>query len=202
VHFESASGHHVLHYGIDAVMGWSFRKMFGHSSLDIAVRQLYIATVEQARQPGFYVDWSVPDSAIGRFDVIALHCFLVLHRLKSEAAAQKFLEVYCETLFDDMDRNLREMGVGDLSVGKKVRKLAEGFFGRALAYGHALADDDDQLFNVLRRNLFAGVDPGGTALQQLADYVRRSVYHLALQEVSMLIEGRIEFAPLTKKTDQ
>ena len=183
-------------------MGWSFHKMFGHSSLDTAVRRSYFATVEQARQPGFYVDWSVPDSAIGRFDVIALHCFLVLHRLKSEASAKKFLEVYCETLFDDMDRNLREMGVGDLSVGKKVRKLAEGFFGRAVAYGDALGDDDDQLFNVLRRNLFAGVDPGGSALKHLADYVRRSVSHLALQEVSLLIEGRIEFAPLTKKTDQ
>ena len=183
-------------------MGWSFRNFFGRSSLDTAVRQSYIATVEQARQPGFYVDWSVPDSAIGRFDVIALHCFLVIHRLKSETSAQKFLEVYCEILFDDMDRNLREMGVGDLSVGKKVRKLAEGFFGRAVAYGHALGDDDGQLFNVLRRNLFAGSDPGGTALQQLDDYVRRSVSHLALQEVSSLIEGRIEFAPLTQKTDQ
>ena len=62
---------YLSHYGNAAIMGWSLRKLFGRSSLDIAVRQSYIATVEQARQPIFYEDWSVPDSAIGRFDVIA-----------------------------------------------------------------------------------------------------------------------------------
>ena len=183
-------------------MGWSFRKLFGRSAFDVAVRQSYIATVEQARQSGFYEDWSVPDSAIGRFDVIALHCFLVLHRLKGEASAQKFSEAYCETLFDDMDRNLREMGVGDLSVGKKVRKLAEGFFGRAAAYENALSEGDDRLHDVLRRNLYAEADPGSTALQQLADYVRRNVAHLAAQDVDALVEGRIAFAPVNQKSDR
>ena len=183
-------------------MGWSLRKLFGRSSLDIAVRQSYIATVEQARQPVFYEDWSVPDSAIGRFDVIALHCFLVLHRLKSEPLAQKFSEAFCETLFDDMDRNLREMGVGDLSVGKKMRKLAEGFFGRAAAYDSALSESDERLHAVLRRNLYAEADPGSASLQQLASYVRRSVALLAEQEVATLIEGQIEFAALAQETDR
>lgn len=183
-------------------MSWSLRKLFGRAPFDIAVRQSYIATVEQARQPEFFESWSVPDSAIGRFDVIALHCFLVLHRLKGEVSAQKFSEAYCETLFDDMDRNLREMGVGDLSVGKKVRKLAEGFFGRAAAYENALDEGEDRLHEVLQRNLFAEADPGDAVLRRLADYVRRNVGVLAEQEVSALIEGRIEFAPLIPETDR
>lgn len=182
-------------------MAWSIRNMFRSTSFDIAVRDSYIATVEQARRPMFYAVWGVPDSAIGRFDVIALHCFLVLHRLKGEAAAQKFSEAFCETLFDDMDRNLREMGVGDLSVGKKVRKLAEGFFGRAAAYEIAVVGDDDRLCDALIRNLYAEDGPDRDTLLQIADYVRRSVAVLASQDLAALTEGRIEFASLTKGVD-
>lgn len=182
-------------------MALSFGKFFGRSSFDIAVRNGYIATVEQARQPGFYAVWSIPDSPIGRFDVIALHCFFVLHRLKGEATAQKFSEVYCETLFDDMDRNLREMGVGDLSVGKKVRKLAEGFFGRAAAYEAALAEDDNALCEVLRRNLYAESGPDEKTLAQLASYVRRTVAALEAQDIAELIGGRITFASLLLEPD-
>lgn len=182
-------------------MVWSLRKIFGRSSFDVAVRNAYIATVEQARQPAFFEAWSIPDSPIGRFDVIALHCFFVLHRFKGEGAAQKFSEAYCETLFDDMDRNLREMGVGDLSVGKKVRKLAEGFFGRAAAFETALAGDDSALCDVLRRNLYAEAGPDANTLQQLADYVRRTVVALDSQDIAELIGGRITFAPLCLEAD-
>ena len=183
-------------------MAWSIRNLFRSSSFDIAVRDVYIATVKQARQPAFYDVWRVPDSAIGRFDVIALHCFLVLHRLKGEASAQRFSEAYCETLFDDMDRNLREMGVGDLSVGKKVRKLAEGFFGRAAAYEKALGGSDDDLCDALLRNLYAEDGPDRDTLVQLADYVRRSVVVLAAQDVTALMEGRVEFTSLIQGADR
>jgi cytochrome b pre-mRNA-processing protein 3 len=182
-------------------MGWSLRKLLGRAPFDIAVRQSYIATVEQARQPYFYESWSVPDTAIGRFDMIALHCFLVLHRLKGEASAQKFSEGYCETLFDDMDRNLREMGVGDLSVGKKIRKMAEGFFGRAAAYERALDEGSEHLLDVLRRNLYADTEPNDIVLRQLADYVQRCVVTLAEQDISALTEGRIRFASLISEAD-
>lgn len=170
--------------------------MFGRSPVDIAVRELYNATVAQARQPGFYSNWAVPDTAIGRFDVIVLHSFFVLHRLKNEPSAEKFGEAYCGEVFADMDRNLREMGIGDLSVGKKVRKLAEGFYGRAAAYESALTSDDTVLHEALVRNLYAEVGPDPKTLKKVADYVRRSAGVLAEQSVSNLISGRIEFAPL------
>ena len=175
---------------------WSLRSLFRRKPLDVAASRSYIATVEQARQPGFYRDWQVPDSAIGRFDVIALHAFLLLHRLREEPAAQKFAEAYCGAIFDDMDRNLREMGVGDLSVGKKVRKLAEGFFGRAGAYEAALGDGDDALQDALRRNLYAEQGPDTETLSAVADYMRRCVSALAAQDVDALTRGEIRFAPL------
>ena len=182
-------------------MGWSLRKLLGRAPFDIAVRQSYIATVEQARQPYFYEVWSVPDTAIGRFDMVALHCFLVLHRLRGEASAQKFSGAYCETLFDDMDRNLREMGVGDLSVGKKIRKMAEGFFGRAAAYERALGEGSEHLLDVLRRNLYADMDPDEIVLRQLADYVQRCVIILAAQDITTLIQGRVTFASFISEAD-
>jgi cytochrome b pre-mRNA-processing protein 3 len=193
---SSLHGCDIAERGVWPLSGWSLKKLFGRSSLDVAVRGVYHVTVEQARQPGFYCDWHVPDSAIGRFDVIALHGFLVLHRFKREPSAERFAEAYCGVIFDDMDRNLREMGVGDLSVGKKVRKLAEGFYGRAAAYEKALEDEDGALQKVLVRNLYAEESPEPDALSEVANYVRRNVELLAKQDIELLTSGQIVFAPL------
>jgi cytochrome b pre-mRNA-processing protein 3 len=96
--------------------------------------------VAAARQEVFYARWAVPDTVDGRFDMIALHLFLVLERLKGEGqAVEDFRQVLTDTFFQDMDRSLREMGVGDISVGKKVRKMAEAFYGRVQAYAAALS---------------------------------------------------------------
>lgn len=179
--------------------GWSLKKLFGRSPEELAVRESYVVAVEQARQPGFYRDWQVPDSAIGRFDVIALHAFFVLHRLKGEEAAIEFSTGFCDAIFDDMDRNLREMGVGDLSVGKKVRKLAEGFYGRAEAYEQALSEDDSALQQALVRNLFGAEKPDSRTLDKAVSYVRRNVAVLAAQNTDRLMEGQIEFAPLEEE---
>jgi cytochrome b pre-mRNA-processing protein 3 len=97
-----------------------------------AAQVLYEAIVAAARHPVPYADWGVRDTVDGRFDMIALHAFLVLDRLKGSAEA--FRQELVDELFRDMDRSLREMGVGDISVGKKVRKMAEVFYGRVAAY--------------------------------------------------------------------
>lgn len=179
-------------------MNWSFTSLFRPSAEDTAARRLYRATVAQARQIEFYTDWRVPDSVTGRFDLIALHGFLVLHRLKGDASTASFAQNYAGAIFEDMDRNLREMGVGDLSVGKKVRRMAEGFFGRSAAYDKALAEEGGEpLTDVLGRNLYGAVDFQDSAiLAAVAGYVRRCVDHLATQDVADLTAGRIVFPPL------
>ena len=180
-------------------MKWPFLNLFWPSAEDTAARQLYRATVAQARQVKFYTDWRVPDSVTGRFDLISLHGFLVLHRLKNDPTAASFAQNYAGALFEDMDRNLREMGVGDLSVGKKIRRMAEGFFGRSAAYNKALAEGGEPLTDVLERNLYGVLEMRNEAiLDAVASYVRRCVDHLAAQDVADLTAGRISFAPLSE----
>lgn len=139
---------------------------------------LYGQIVAQARQPGFYADLGVPDTAEGRFDMIVLHVVLVMRRLRAEdavgrAMAQELFDVF----FADMDRNLREMGTSDMSVPKRVRGMAEAFYGRAAVYDAAIdADSVEGLRAALERNLFtsrSGEIVGASGgIDAMATYVR------------------------------
>ena len=124
-------------------------------------RSVYEAIVAAARHPVFYAEWGVADTLDGRFDMISLHTFLVLDRLKG--AEQTFRQELVDEFFRDMDRSLREMGVGDVSVGKKVRKMAEVFYGRVAAYDAALAGQRDALEAALARNVFPDEPAGAGA---------------------------------------
>jgi cytochrome b pre-mRNA-processing protein 3 len=124
-------------------------------------RRLYGAIVAAARQERFYADWGVPDTLDGRFDMICLHMYLALSTLRGKEQLRQKLT---DDFFADMDRSLREMGVGDLSVGKKVRKMAEAFYGRITAY-EAAKDDPVELEKAIERNVLAK-EPG-----KLAAYV-------------------------------
>ena len=120
---------------------------------DVAGR-LYGDVVRQARRPEFFTNCGVPDTAQGRFAMIALHAFLVLHRLKRDRGSGVALaQGVFDAMFTDMDRNLREMGTGDLGVGPRVKALAQSFYGRISAYGAGLEGDDDVLSGALKRNL-------------------------------------------------
>src|SRR5437588_12345766 len=133
----------------------------------------YRRVVDQARQHAFFAEGGVPDTLDGRFELICLHAFLFLHRLKREhpeaaALSQRFFD----TMFADFDRSLREMGTGDLSVGREVKRMAEAFYGRIGAYESGLAGDDSVLQPALARNLFGTAPPSPIFLVMMADYVR------------------------------
>lgn len=152
------------------------------------VEILYGAIVAAARQEKFYAEWGVPDTVDGRFDMISLHLFLVLDRLKEGGAAtQDLRQRLTDIFFADMDRSLREMGVGDLSVGKKVRRMAEAFFGRVTAYAAALEQGGD-VEAVLRRNIF--VDQPTQNVAALANWVRVARTNLNSQDV---VQGEVVF---------
>ena len=158
-----------------------------------AARRLYAAVVAQARQPGFYENCGVPDTPTGRFDLIALHGFLVMHRLKGDARGKAVAQALCDAVVEDLDRNLREMGTSDLSVGKKVKRLMEGFYGRLGAYEEALQSGDEGLISVLRRNLYAAAAPDEAGPAGMARYVRRETEALAAQPVERLRAGELRF---------
>lgn len=172
-----------------------FRKRGPEAAADAA----YGALVRQARNPWFYRDLGVADTVEGRFEMIALHGFLVLHRIKADrqsgaGRAEELGQAIFDLMFADMDRNLREMGTGDLGVAKRVKTLAKGFLGRIAAYEEGLAGEANELAAALERNVFSGTARPG-ALEALASYVRDSVARLAARSIDEIAEGRLEFAP-------
>ena len=164
-------------------------------------RRLYAAVIDQARQQAFYVVWGVPDTATGRFDAIALHSFLLMSRLKAAGIEPGLAQAVSDMVVDDLDRNLREMGTGDLSVGKKVKKLMQGFFGRLGAYDEALAGDDAMLKAALQRNLYGSATATDRQLSALARYVRREAAFLAEQPDDRLNAGQVQFGPPPAQED-
>ena len=153
-------------------------------------RRCYEAIVAAARHPAFYARWGVSDTLDGRFDMIALHTYLVLDRLKG--AEPQFRQALVDEFFRDMDRSLRELGVGDLSVGKKVRKMAEVFYGRVAAYDTALAVDEAALVAALARNVFPD-EPDAKGAEPLAGYVRAQRAHLSGQDAGAVARGQVSF---------
>lgn len=167
---------------------------------------VYGSVVAQAREPAFYLDVPVPDTVDGRFEMIILHVFLLIDRLRGQGdKAAELCQQLFDTLFDDMDRSLREMGVGDLSVGKKINTMAEAFYGRAGAYQDALDNEDrEELVGALTRNIFPEVsaeDVSRVGIERLADYLTANRLELARQAVDDLIVGKITFVPLAPATE-
>jgi cytochrome b pre-mRNA-processing protein 3 len=155
-----------------------------------AERRCYGSIVAAARHPAFYANWKVADTLDGRFDMISLHTYLILDRLKG--AEPRFRQALVDEFFRDMDRSLRELGVGDLSVGKKVRKMAEVFYGRVTAYDAALAGTEGQLVDAVARNVFPG-EQDAPGAGPLAAYLKDQRDHLAAQDAGVIAGGQVTF---------
>lgn len=166
---------------------------FGRPPGAEAATALYEAVVAQARQPAFYLRCGLPDSLDGRFEMIALHSFIVLRRLRALGeAADEVAQIFVDTLVLDLDRSLREMGVGDLGVGKRVKRMAAGFHGRITAYDQGLASGPEELEAALRRNVFGTTSPEPWQVSAMAAYLRREV---EAQPDAGLLAGKLSFGP-------
>jgi cytochrome b pre-mRNA-processing protein 3 len=152
-----------------------FQHIRNRRRLRARARTLYAEIARAAREPGFYQGLGVSDTLDGRFDLIVLHAHLVLRRLKGAGGQGRALgQALFDTMFGEMDEALRELGVGDLSVGRKIRAMTDAFYGRALAYEEALQPSEDNalLEAALARNVYRGKAPSVAALGALASYVR------------------------------
>ena len=168
-----------------------FRRRQPHAD---AARQLFDAIVAQSRRPVFYERLGVPDTLDGRFDLMVLHVFVLIDRLHGEAAAGDLPQAVVDRMFTILDLNLREMGVQDVGIGKRIKVMAEGFNGRITAYRAALADSDGEaLCRALARNVFGAAAAADHQLEALADYVRTAVAALRAVPVQRLIEGSVSF---------
>ena len=160
-----------------------------------AGRRLYASCVAQARQPSLYLDLAAPDTVEGRFELYSLHVILVLDRLVrqgDEAAevSQGLFDAYIRSL----DDALREMGVGDLSVGKKMRRIGEALYGRLKNYEAAFQGEEgsDPLEAILARTVYQDVDDPPAAA--LGAYVLAQSSRLATLPLPGLLDGNIQWA--------
>ncbi len=176
--------------------------LFRSRSTRLAARDLYSEIIAQARQPLFYEYFGVPDSVEGRFDLLALHSFLVMARLKgaggSDSPGGHFANKVFSTMVEDLDSNLRELGVGDLTVGKKVRGLTEAFLGRAASYDEALkASDGELMARAVARNILGDEQYAKSqTAQSLAAYIFAVDQKLAGQKIERLMQGVVVFPPV------
>ena len=152
--------------------------------------ELYDSAVTQSRAPGLYGPAGAPDTVEGRFELLTLHVILLIERLKGEGPAaaqssQALFDIYCSNL----DGALREMGVGDLTVAKRMRALGEAFYGRARAYRSAFErlPDQSELAAVVQRTVMAGESARDPAV--LAAYAARCRAALAEADIAAVLSA-------------
>lgn len=169
-------------------MLWPFNRPRSRSGpSQSTIEAIYGMIVAQARLPVFYSDYGVPDTVNGRFDMVILHLWLVLRRIRGSATAQGLFDRFCS----DMDANLREMGVGDITVPRRMHKYAESFYGRMGAYDKAIEEGGNTLAEAIARNVLVGAPP--QTAQPLADYVMAALGALEGYDVAQLESGTWSF---------
>ncbi|MEE9302086.1 MAG: ubiquinol-cytochrome C chaperone family protein [Alphaproteobacteria bacterium] len=174
-----------------------FDGLFNRRQLRTA-HSLYREAAASARRRELYLDCGVPDTVDGRFDMVVLHAFLLLRRLRREdRPGIRLGQGLFDVMFDHFDQSLREMGVGDLGVGRRVKRMAEAFYGRVAAYDEALENPaDDALAGALGRNVYGATLPGSAELARLVHYVHAAEESLVHQSARALFEGRVAFPPV------
>jgi cytochrome b pre-mRNA-processing protein 3 len=163
-----------------------------------AAQEIYHVVVNQARMPAFYRDLGVPDTPEGRFELVGLHVALLVRRLRAEGAPGRALgQDLFELMFADCDESLRHIGIGDLSVGKQIKRLAGNFYARLKALDEAFAaTPGGPLRAMLRTNVYhGGAAPSERQLAALVRYLIAADATLQGQPGASLLDGQVRFIP-------
>ena len=167
---------------------------FKNKDLSSNVDTTYCIIVDQSRNPSFYKELLVPDNIDGRFDVLTLHMFFVFSRLKKEEQkAGQFSHLLFDTMFVDMDQSLREMGVGDLSVGKRVKDMGKALLGRIEVYDKAFEGTDSEIEASIVRNIYRGDQTRLREVRKLIDYSKRSILELSAVPTDNILRANFKF---------
>jgi cytochrome b pre-mRNA-processing protein 3 len=173
-----------------------FQRWFARKAPDDSSEEAYRRIVAQARRPEFYAGGGVPDSLDGRFEMLVLHLFLVLHRLQRERgdpACAALAQALADRVTADFDANLREMGAGDLGVGRKVKRMAGALYGRIAAYEAGIDGGEALLRQALRRNLFGTVEADEDQVAAMARYVLAGYELLGGCAAAQMVRGAVDF---------
>lgn len=164
------------------------------------IEAIYGMIVAQARDAVFYADLNVRDTVNGRLDMLILHLWLVLRRLRSVDGGEQLSQALFDHFCADMDDNLREMGVGDLTVPKRMQAFGEAFYGRSTAYDLALEAGGDELAQALSRNVLNGGFP--ESAKALASYVQEADASLTASEPAAIYAGSWTFPKPVPRSEQ
>ncbi|MBI2256826.1 MAG: ubiquinol-cytochrome C chaperone family protein [Proteobacteria bacterium] len=170
------------------------RVLQGPGSAKLTAAKLFERLVAQARTRVFYEQFGVPDTVDGRFDMVVLHTFLIFQRLRGQGdAAAMLAQALYDALILDLEASLRQLGAGDVGVGKRIRVMTEALQGRIKAYETALTGSPLDLEAALRRNLYGTAEPSTEAVRAMADYLRRGKELADRQPLDRIQRGIFEF---------
>ena len=177
-----------------------FSNLFKKISNTPPERAVYAQIVAKARQPWLYLKAGVPDTVTGRFDMITLHSFLLIDHIGSNSKVETdFAQAVFDEIFLDMDHSLREMGVGDLSVGKKIRKMSEVFYGACNGYRNAFENTgkelDIALANAFKRNV-TGEEIAADQLDRLVEYAQQEKARTETIPMEDILSGQFDWPTL------
>lgn len=172
-------------------MLWPFNRFRNPTVPRGTIEAIYGMIVAQAREPAFYASLGVRDTVNGRFDMLILHLWLVLRRLQAVEGGNNMSQALFDRFCADMDDNLREMGVGDLTVPKRMQAFGEAFYGRSAAYDLAFEAGEEELAQALSKNVFNGEAPDSA--RALAAYMRTASENLAKLDDTSIRKGTWTF---------
>jgi cytochrome b pre-mRNA-processing protein 3 len=173
------------------------RVLSGPDRREVIAQRLYAALAAQARRPEFFLTCGVPDTVDGRFEMVALHAFLLFRRLKGQGEkAGAVAQAVYDVMFGDFDAAVRELGAQDLGVGRRIKFMTEAMNGRLAAYDAGLAGAAADLELALKRNLYGTTEPHDDLLKRMAEYVRRADAELSAQPIDQLMRGVLRFPTL------
>jgi len=174
-----------------------FDFLFKNKRLGNSAHKLFLSIINQSRVSTFYSEYDVEDILDGRFDLLVLHMAFVLDKLdqhKDSEGGQQIRQNLQEIMFDNLDLTLREIGVGDLGVGKKIKIMAEAFYGRMSVYKQLFSIFDlKKMSKALHRNLYREKTINHEKLIQMSHYVYDQKHHINEQSIENVISGKIDF---------
>jgi cytochrome b pre-mRNA-processing protein 3 len=159
-------------------------------------KELYKIVISHARNPVFYSEFNVPDTMEGRFEMVTLHGGLLVNYLcrpEMGIEGRKLAQAFFDEMFKSIDLSIREMGVGDLAVPRRIKKMMTNFKGRAFAYDEATKVNINEIIHALSRNIYKNEKPSEQVIQKFAEYVQLCVIELEKQSLSDFWQGKVRF---------
>lgn len=174
-----------------------FSRLFGRAQSGNVPEALYGGLVEQSRLPEFFSDIGVPDTVMGRFDMLAMHTYLLARRLREEnedRAISLSQEVF-DLFVSDIERALRELGIGDTTVPKRKKRMVKSFYGQIEDFDQPLAEKDMETL-CKRTSTRYGADVEGFDAVRLTDYMIRCASHLGNNAYKDILRGQLTWPEL------